>query len=48
MKEEMKNTFISPALKTYFDNLQVHEKYPDTVTEFGLRLTTTIKKVPPE
>lgn len=44
MKQELQNTSLSTALKTYFNNLQVHEKDPDNETEFGLRLSTTIKK----
>jgi len=45
IKKEIQNSSLSPALKNYFGNLHVHENDPDTESEFGLRLTTTIKNV---
>ncbi len=31
--------------QSYFNNIKVHKKDPDNETEFGLRLTTTIKNI---
>jgi len=45
MKQELQKTALSPALKTYFNNLQVHENDLDNEAEFGLRLSTTIKNL---
>ncbi|MDA3790333.1 MAG: AMIN domain-containing protein [Desulfobacula sp.] len=45
MKKELQNAPVPPALKTYFNNINVHEKDPDTETEFALRLATTIKSI---
>ncbi|WP_300458543.1 DUF1302 family protein [Desulfobacula sp.] len=42
IKKEIDRTALPQALKTYFNDLQVHEKDPETDAEFGLRLTTTI------
>lgn len=44
-KKELQNTALPLSLKTYFDNINVHEKEPDTEAEFALRLSTTIQNI---
>lgn len=45
IKKEIQNTSLPPALKNYFNNLQIHENDPETEAEFGIRLTSTIKSI---
>lgn len=45
MKNEIQNAPLPSSLKTYFDNMNVHEKDPNTEAEFALRLSTTIRDI---
>jgi hypothetical protein len=45
MKKEFQNAPLSSSLKTYLNNINVHEEDPDTETEFALRFTTAIKEI---
>ena len=45
VKEELQGAVSDPALKSYINDLSVHETDPDDEAEFAVRLHTTIKNI---
>nr|WP_320013609.1 DUF1302 family protein [uncultured Desulfobacter sp.] len=45
VKEELQGAVSNPALKSYINDLSVHETNPDDEAEFAVRLHTTIKNI---
>ncbi len=45
LKKEIHRASVSPELKSYFNNMGVHEQKPANESEWGLRLSGTIKEI---